>query len=105
MELNLHILEGKILPSSPQHTRPLPMNPDRAFNRQIEEATPLTDNERDKIEQEYGFSYRQGIGELIYAIVTCRPDISFPLIKLSQYSANPAKMHFYSFTTTLLRPA
>ena len=27
-------------------------------------------------------------------MVTCRPDISFPLIKLSQYSANPAKMHF-----------
>ena len=27
-------------------------------------------------------------------MVTCRPDISFPLIKLSQYSANPALEHF-----------
>ena len=88
------ILEGKRLPSTPQHTHPLPMNPDPAFNRRIEEATPLTDTERDKLEREYGFSYRQGIGELIYAMVTCRPDISFPLIKLSQYSANPAEMHF-----------
>ena len=27
-------------------------------------------------------------------MVTCRPDISFPLIKLSQYSANPAEIHY-----------
>ena len=27
-------------------------------------------------------------------MVTCRPDISFPLIKLSQYSSKPAKNHF-----------
>ena len=26
--------------------------------------------------------------------MTCRPDISFPLIKLSQYSQNPAKEHY-----------
>ena len=40
------------------------------------------------------FNYRQAIGELIFAMVTCRPDISFPLIKLSQYSANPARVHY-----------
>ena len=39
-------------------------------------------------------NYRQCIGELIYAMDTCRPDISFPLIKLSQYSINPAKEHY-----------
>ena len=27
-------------------------------------------------------------------MVTCRPDISFPLIKLSQYSINPAQEHY-----------
>jgi hypothetical protein len=40
------------------------------------------------------YNYQQAIGELIYAMVTCRPDISFPLIKLSQYSANPAEIHY-----------
>ena len=40
------------------------------------------------------FNYRQAIGELIFALVTCRPDISFPLIKLSQYSQNPAEVHY-----------
>jgi hypothetical protein len=38
------------------------------------------------MEHEMGFGYRQGIGELIYALVTCRLDISFSVIKLSQYS-------------------
>ena len=27
-------------------------------------------------------------------MVTCCPDISFPLIKLSQYSSNPAEEHY-----------
>ena len=40
------------------------------------------------------FNYRQAIGELIYAMVTCHTDISFPLIKLSQYSINPAREHY-----------
>ena len=41
-----------------------------------------------------GFNYHQVIGELIYAMTTCQPDISFPLIKLSQYSNNPARAHY-----------
>ena len=42
-----------------------------------------------------GIHYRQQvIGELLYAMVTCRPDISFPVVKLSQYSVNPAKIHY-----------
>ena len=40
------------------------------------------------------FGYRQAIGELIYALVTCHPDISFPVIKLSQYSTRPTAIHF-----------
>ena len=41
-----------------------------------------------------GFGYCQAIGELIYALVTCRPDISYPVIKLSQYSTRPTRVHF-----------
>jgi hypothetical protein len=47
------------------------------------------------------FNYRQVIGELIYAMVTCRPDISFPVIKLSQYSSNPAREHYKAVTDIL----
>ena len=70
------------------------MHHDAEYNKQIEQAEPIPDKELKSIEKEMGFSYKQGIGELIYALVTCRPDISFPLIKLSQYSSKPARIHF-----------
>ena len=41
-----------------------------------------------------GFSYRQCIGELIYALTICRIDISIVVITLSQHAINPAKIHY-----------
>ena len=73
---------------------PIPMKSDSAYLHSIETAEPFRPDERIKYESEMGFSYRQAIGEIIYALVTCRPDISFSAIKLSQYSAAPAKIHF-----------
>ena len=55
---------------------------------------PSTDELKLSLQNEMGLNYRQVIGELIFLMVTCRPDISFPLIKLSQYSSNPAKEHY-----------
>ena len=54
------------------------------YNRNIEEATQLDNIALKEVEKQFGFTYRQGIGELLYAMIACRPDISFPLIKLSQ---------------------
>ena len=34
------------------------------------------------------------IGELIWLMVTCRPDIAFAVIKLLQVSSSPASIHF-----------
>ena len=34
------------------------------------------------------------IQQFQYAMTTCCPDISFDVIKLSQYSANPAEIHY-----------
>ena len=53
-----------------------------------------TKSESFALQREMKFNYRQAIGELIHAMVTCQPDISFPLIKLSQYSTNPAHEHY-----------
>lgn len=53
-----------------------------------------TEEEIDLLESEMTFGYRQAIGELIYAMITCRPDISFAVIKLSQYSTKPTRLHF-----------
>ena len=76
------------------NTRRIPMHNDKDYNQDIEIASPIEPNELPAIEKEFGFTYKQAIGELIYALVTCRPDISYPLIKLSQYSTKPARIHF-----------
>ena len=43
-----------------------------------------------------GFGFRQGIGEIIYAMATCRPEIVFAVVKLMQFSACPSEMHYHA---------
>jgi dUTP pyrophosphatase len=74
---------------------PTPMPDDRKYMEKLENAVaPITERDRTVLQLKMNFNYRQAIGELIYAMVTCRPDISYPLIKLSQYSQNPAEIHY-----------
>ena len=40
------------------------------------------------------FSYQLIIGELLFAEITCCPDILFCLIKLSQFSTQPDEIHY-----------
>ena len=70
------------------------MHNDSTYNKDIETVTPIPEKELNLIEKEMGFSYKQGIGELIYALVTCQSDVSYALIKLSQYSTRPARLYF-----------
>ena len=67
---------------------------DSTYLHTIETTEPLEPEERMTYKSTLGFTYRQAIGEIIYALVTCRPDISFAAIKLSQYSAALAKIHY-----------
>ena len=78
----------------PAATFPIPMKSEAAYQRKLETADTPSESEIAALEKKYGFGYRQAIGELIYALVTCRPDISFPVIKLSQYSTRPTDIHF-----------
>ena len=77
--------EQKVTVESPMHDTPAHMH-------KLESAVP--EENLSALENEMGFGYRQAIGELIYALTTCRPDISFAVIKLSQYSAAPSRVHF-----------
>lgn len=47
-----------------------------------------------KTEKEFGFTYRQAVCKQLYVLVTCRPDISFAVNNLSQYSNQPSQTHF-----------
>ena len=71
------------------------MNADNSYQQRLEQAPIRTEEEIKSLEKEMGFGYRQAIGELIYAMVTCRrADIAHAAIKLSQYSTRPTRIHF-----------
>jgi Reverse transcriptase (RNA-dependent DNA polymerase) len=46
------------------------------------------------LETDKKFKYRQLLGELMYAHVTCRMDIGYVLTKLAQFSQYPAAIHY-----------
>ena len=81
--------------SRPCHTFPIPIKSEPTYSRTLEQAkSPTLDKDKSALQRQMKFNYRQAIGALIYCMVTTRPDISFPLIKLSQYSTNPAREHY-----------
>ena len=43
-----------------------------------------------------GIKYRNGLGELIYALVTCRPDLSYAVVKCAQATVCPHEIHYYA---------
>jgi hypothetical protein len=71
----------------------LPMNPSNEFVRALDDATPLDPVERTRADNAR-FHYCAAIGELIRPMITTRPEISYPVIKLSQFSSNPVKVHY-----------
>ena len=42
----------------------------------------------------HGFAYHTLLGELLYAYITCRPDIGYATITLSKFSTCPHDHHF-----------
>ena len=74
--------------------KPLPIYENNEYNTKIEAVQALDPDKLSNIEEQYGFTYIQATGELLYAMITYRPDISFPLINLSQYSTGSALEHF-----------
>ena len=74
---------------------PLPMRNDPTYQRELDTMTgPANLEDKNELEVQMGFSYCQVIGELIFTMTMCRPDILVATIKLAQHSNNPAKCHF-----------
>jgi hypothetical protein len=79
----------------PAANKPIPMRSNSTYQSTLETAArPTTPAAQQLCQDTAGFSYRAAIGELIYALITARPDISFCTTKLSQYSENPASCHY-----------
>ena len=60
---------------------------------QLEEGNP-DEKVQQALAKKMGFIYRSGIGQLVYDMVCCRPDLSFATVKLSQHNTCPAKVHY-----------
>jgi hypothetical protein len=71
----------------------LPMRPDNDFVKALDSAVPLGPNVRAASDKQR-FRYRGAIGELIWPMITTRPELAFLVVKLSQFSVAPAMIHY-----------
>jgi len=89
-----------LLKHVPAHPVPLPA--DSAYLKNLETAAvPQTIPEKLRLKESMGFNYRQVIGEIIFPMMKCRPEIAPHAIKLSQYMENPAEVHYQALRDIL----
>ena len=89
------ILLTKSFPLLPICHKPLPMSSQNTDIKELETTTgPNEPADQIALQTTNGFKYRMTTGELIFALVTCRADIAFPVMKLTQYNNDPAQCHF-----------
>ena len=73
----------------------MPIGTDTEYQTRIQlNKGPELIKEQKQLEKKMGFSYRQCIGKLIYALTICRIDISIAIITLSQHTLNPVEIHY-----------
>jgi hypothetical protein len=79
---------------------PLPCDPSwfKKFNAAIGNPDPKKQNDLAKA---MNLSYRSGVGELIWAMTTCRPDLAFASVKLSQSNGCPHEHHYHGLRHAL----
>ena len=81
--------------AGPKPIMPIPLPSENDFVKQLETAIPpMNATEQEQLKKEMGFNYRKVIGECLWPMVKCRPDISPHIIKLSQFVDNPARQHY-----------
>ena len=72
----------------------VPMNPTTAARLMNLEGPVEKSPEAKSLVEQFGFSFRQLLGELIYAYVICRPDIGCAICFLSRFSGSPHAEHY-----------
>jgi hypothetical protein len=76
-------------------TNPIPFASDpKSLTLLLNCATPATAAEQAALEHRMGIKYRHLLGEILYPMVKCRPDISTHAILLSQFMNNPGEAHY-----------
>jgi hypothetical protein len=79
----------------PNRATPLPQNDTFLKSFLVAEGDP-SPTVQEELSTRMGVKYRNGIGELIYALVTCRPDISYAVVKCAQSTIAPHEVHYHA---------
>ena len=75
--------------------KPTPMKTDNKYIHDLDTSIgPETPEAATELENRMKFKYRAATGELIFAMITCRPDISNAVLKLTQFNNKPAEIHY-----------
>jgi hypothetical protein len=78
---------------TPNRSKPLPS--DDKWLKLFNSATGDPDPKRQAaLAKDQQLSYRSSVGELIWAMTTCRPDLAYTAVKLSQSNTAPDTVHF-----------
>jgi hypothetical protein len=79
---------------------PFPCNPTwfKKFNAAIGDPDL---NKQAKLAKTMNLSYHSGVGELIWAMTTCCPDLAYVSVKLSQANSCPHKHHYHGLCHAL----
>jgi hypothetical protein len=80
------------VPSKPM---PVPLGTNEKFHAELYKAKGDPDvKAQAKLAKQMGFGYRKAIGELIWPMTTCRPDLSQAVMKCASASAAPTEIHY-----------
>jgi hypothetical protein len=84
--------EAKMKP----HSKPTaPLSTETLTLLQTQPSGPVEGTkEHEALQSESGFSYRTLLGEMMFAYVSCRPDIGYAVTLMSKYGSNPTAYHY-----------
>ena len=85
---------GWDVPTKKDSDKPVPLNPNIVNDLMLLEGPPEKSVEAKQLAKDNGFSYRNVLGELIYAYVIARLDIGFAVCFLARFSERPHQEHF-----------
>jgi hypothetical protein len=85
---------------TPVRSTPLPLDPTwiKKFNAAIGDPDKKL---QARLAKSMQLNYRSGVGELIWAMTTCRPDLAYASVKLSQSNSCPDEIHFHGLKHAL----
>ena len=86
----------------PESNEPLPICTDSKDLQALDNDESTTEDQILALEKEFGFKYRAATGELIFAMVTARPDLSFAVMKMCQFNNQPGRLHFQAVRQMML---